>query len=473
MTRPNLLESLESRLLWSAAPVPAAASLPVGSVPPPFGVTFGVAESTTINATAGKVFAGPVGKIKQVSVANVKLLATIDWGDGQSSPGFVYKLPTGSFQITGKHTWRFGGTYAVTVSAWGVPDAPPGVPVPAIAYPFPTIFSKAIVEGPAAPQPFKGTGVTLNLTAGASFNGSVGGFELANSPTIGALSASIDWGDGTSSAGTVAKSSGGAYLVNGTHIYDRAGTFAIKTTIKSGPPIGPGPQPLFPSRVLGTIESKAVVTSGTPVDQGTATLVSGLLTVRGTNLADKIDITQIPGAAGATAEKVVVRINTQTFSFSASAVKKVEVYGRGGADDINLHGEPPPTPIIDPPPPFPIPVGTGLSIPLPSIGLRVAATVYGGWGDDTILGGRSNDTLLGGRGNDQLNGGLGTDKLFGDDGNDSLTASPGNDSAYGGAGFDIAIVIGTGVPPPPDSPPPVFYFFGYVDPDVEVVAIPP
>jgi hypothetical protein len=46
-------------------------------------------------------------------------------------------------------------------------------------------------------------------------------------------SATIDWGDGSSSAGTVSPGTGhGPYTVTGSHTYGSTGTFTITTTIK-------------------------------------------------------------------------------------------------------------------------------------------------------------------------------------------------------------------------------------------------
>lgn len=101
-------------------------------------------------------------------------------------------------------------------------------------------------------------------------------------------------------------------------------------------------------------------------------------------------------------------------------------------------------------------------------GVGVAATVYGGDGDDTIKatrgggtyrGDAGNDTLTaeessdefagigetfyGGAGNDVLTGREGADHLFGEDGVDELDAGPGDDEADGGPGNDI-VIGGTG-----------------------------
>src|SRR5260370_21028703 len=59
-------------------------------------------------------------------------------------------------------------------------------------------------------------------------------FVDAASPsgTVPDFSATISWGDGTSSAGTITVVSGGTYAVSGSHIYASTGMFTIITAIK-------------------------------------------------------------------------------------------------------------------------------------------------------------------------------------------------------------------------------------------------
>jgi len=151
----------------------------------------------------------------------------------------------------------------------------------------------------------------------------------------------------------------------------------------------------------------------------------------------------------------------------------VTVDGLAGDDAINLHGYPP-VPIVYADPT----AGGGVSAPpiaYPfNVGLRVAAIVHGGGGNDTLTGGNANDTLYGDAGNDALNGQQGTDVLRGGTGDDTLTSSAGLDKAYGGDGIDTAIlaVIPFGIADP-NGPFPQVYPFGYIDKDVERFLAPP
>lgn len=116
---------------------------------------------------------------------------------------------------------------------------------------------------PAAETSNSPGGVTIHVTAGASFTGTVGTFHLDSvPPPIVETGSDINWGDGGSSTGQIVQESDGDYAVVGTHVYAKAGTFAIEVLVSQGPrcpPPGGGPCPEFPTRIIDTIESTAVV----------------------------------------------------------------------------------------------------------------------------------------------------------------------------------------------------------------------
>ena len=74
-------------------------------------------------------------------------------------------------------------------------------------------------------------------------------------------------------------------------------------------------------------------------------------------------------------------------------------------------------------------------------------SIDAGLGNDSVLGGSGNDTLFGNDGHDTLSGQGGNDLLDGGSGDDQLVwggASDGKDTLLGTAGFDTAVVNGTG-----------------------------
>jgi uncharacterized protein YkwD len=110
----------------------------------------------------------------------------------------------------------------------------------------------------------------------------------------------------------------------------------------------------------------------------TVNLFNGILTVLGTDNAETI----ILGQSGST-------ISVAGRSFSATAVRRI-VVSAGKGDDLVRNDT------------------------------TIAATLYGGLGNDRLIGGSSRDVLYGGHGNDYLNGRQGVDRLIGGAGDDQL-----------------------------------------------------
>jgi hypothetical protein len=80
-----------------------------------------------------------------------------------------------------------------------------------------------------------GTAASINATAGTPFSGSVAFFTDTNtnaSPDF--FTATIDWGDGTTSAGVVS-GAGGNLTVSGTHTYTASGSNTLTVTLHDNP----------------------------------------------------------------------------------------------------------------------------------------------------------------------------------------------------------------------------------------------
>jgi hypothetical protein len=77
----------------------------------------------------------------------------------------------------------------------------------------------------------------IHATEGRSFSGTAGTFSTSNvNPHASDFTATINWGDGTSTNGTVVLNNGSSFKVNGAHTYAEEGTFNILVSIhdKSG-----------------------------------------------------------------------------------------------------------------------------------------------------------------------------------------------------------------------------------------------
>jgi len=202
----------------------AGASLPNQPPPPPSEQSI-TATGTTIQATEGQLFTGPVASFSDPAATATALeySATVAWGDGTSSPadGHAVTIPGsvgGPFTVSGSHTYAEEGTYSVTVTIADTDTATNTA----------TANSTAIVTDAAL-----SASCAAVTTSAQSFNGVTATFTDAASPggTLSDFSATINWGDGTSSAGTVAGPDGGPYSVSGSHTYTSTGPFTITTTI--------------------------------------------------------------------------------------------------------------------------------------------------------------------------------------------------------------------------------------------------
>lgn len=138
-----------------------------------------------------------------------------------------------------------------------------------------------------------------------------------------------------------------------------------------------------------------------------ATLINGVLTVTGSDLADQITLVRSPSQP----QMIKVVINGQVTAFNVSSITFANVQGLEGHDTIRFDER----------------YGA----------ISFAARLYGGAGNDSIIGGSGGDRVYGGAGNDWLAGGLGNDTLYGEAGNDRIFGGEGRDYLDGGSDADL------------------------------------
>ncbi len=176
------------------------------------------ATATNISATEGKPFSGTVATFTDTdtNAAAGDYSATIAWGDGSASTGTVTGS-AGSFSVSGSHTYAEEGTEQVTVTITDA-DNPANSAVPHSSA---AVADAALTASPAC-----------SATFSHSYSGLTATFADAASPsgTLSDFSASINWGDGASTVGTIAGAAG-SYAVSGSHTYASTGSFTITTTI--------------------------------------------------------------------------------------------------------------------------------------------------------------------------------------------------------------------------------------------------
>ena len=158
----------------------------------------------SITATEGVTRTGVVGAFDPFTCAN-NCIATVRWGDGQSSTsstlpgGAVGVTPnTGTAQtVTGSHAWAAKGSYSatVTINRQGT-TAVDLSPV--------TVVDQLVALTPES----------LKVAAGTAFTGRVARF-VDPGPTRPAsvYHATIDWGDGATTDGSVTGSAGNFEVV--------------------------------------------------------------------------------------------------------------------------------------------------------------------------------------------------------------------------------------------------------------------
>jgi len=178
------------------------------------------ATGTTISAIEGATFTGTVATVTDPTVTSTaaEYSAAIDWGDGSSSAGTVSGPTGGPFPVSGSHTYAEEGTYTIKVTITDIDTTTNTATATSTA----KVADAALTARPAC-----------SATTTLLYNGPTATFTDAASPsgTLSDFSATIDWGDGTVTAGTVSGPNGGPYTVSGSHTYAATGIFTITTTI--------------------------------------------------------------------------------------------------------------------------------------------------------------------------------------------------------------------------------------------------
>jgi predicted component of type VI protein secretion system len=176
----------------------------------------GTAE--TVKPTEGAAFSGVVAAFRDPDGNTVATgyTATIAWGDGQSGPGTIAADGSGGFTVTAGHTYAEEGTFNPVVT---IQDSDGTSTV---------VTSTALV----ADASLTGSVESLQATENTAFSGVVAAFrDPGGDGTANDYTASIAWGDGKTSTGTITADDDGGWLVNGTHTYAEEGNFSPVVTI--------------------------------------------------------------------------------------------------------------------------------------------------------------------------------------------------------------------------------------------------
>jgi RHS repeat-associated protein len=198
--------------------------------------------------------------------------------------------------------------------------------------------------------------------------------------------AAIDWGDGSTTSGTVSESNGSGTVLGG-HSYAGAGVYTIVLTLDDG-------------TASASATALAYITG--------VALHKGELQIVGTAGDDRVVVT--PRGAPQLKVEASFLPGTHFKTFRIADVDRIRMILCAGNDDARL-----------------------------AASIKTPVTMEGGAGNDYLQGGRGNDTLLGGEGSDRLNGQGGHDLLFGGTSADHLDGGDGNDIIIGGDGNDVLL----------------------------------
>jgi hypothetical protein len=166
-----------------------------------------LANGDSIFPTEGTSFSGTVDST--TSCTSTPSSATIHWGDNSSSAGTI-----SSTSVSGTHTYAEEGTYNGTIALTGTNCAT-------------DTFTATVSDASLGGSP-----TTMNATATQPFSGPVATFtDQSTTGNTAEFTATIDWGDSSSSAGTITGSTGGPFTVSGSHTYATSGTFSVFVSI--------------------------------------------------------------------------------------------------------------------------------------------------------------------------------------------------------------------------------------------------
>jgi hypothetical protein len=156
----------------------------------------GVSASAT-QAASSQFNLATFADVDDSTLTAASFAATVDWGDGTTSAGTVSGT-SGNFTVSGSHTYGDGGAFRVRVAVSEI-----------AAGSTPTTTINGLINVPDTD--------TLAATGAASFSTSegnptavvLGTFSDSNASTPARdFVATIDWGNGTTSAGTITGSAG-------------------------------------------------------------------------------------------------------------------------------------------------------------------------------------------------------------------------------------------------------------------------
>jgi phospholipase C len=176
------------------------------------------ATAHSIAQTEEAAFSGIVASFTDPGSDGTTTLYTaqINWGDGHVTAGTVSIDSQGRFNVFGLNTYARDGSYTVTVTIRD--DGGASV----------TVHTTAVIQD----APLTAASRSITATVGSAFSGVVAVFRDPGSDgDLSEYHAQINWGDGHTSAGSVALDPHGGFDVIGTNTFAAAGSYTVNVDI--------------------------------------------------------------------------------------------------------------------------------------------------------------------------------------------------------------------------------------------------
>jgi hypothetical protein len=209
----------------SAAPKTTTASFAAttSQTQAPAASAFAIApvQNAPFVAAKATLYTGPVGSFFPAA-GQSSFSATIAWGDGVTSEGSIFSagaLAAGDhgsaagLLVSGSHLYSSSGDFPVTITATAADGETQDISA----------------EAHVTDSLLTGSPVSYSVPAGTPYNDTLGYFTSAD-PQDSSFTATVSWGDGSVTAGTVA-GQGSRFNVTGQHEYATTGTFNVEVTV--------------------------------------------------------------------------------------------------------------------------------------------------------------------------------------------------------------------------------------------------
>jgi Bacterial Ig-like domain (group 3) len=273
-----------------------------------------IAAGVNVSLVEGSSFQGIVAHFTDANPNAVPsdYTATINWGDGTTSNAAIVSNSNGGFDLTGTHTYAEEGSYLLHMT---IVDND-GTTI--------TTTSTATVTD----APLTANAININTVAGVSFQGIVAHFTDADPNAVPSdYTATINWGDGTTSNAAIVSNSNGGFDLTGTHTYATTGVRSLSiTTSDSGGSSVTVTETITTSQMSSTTTvlssqnpstTGQLVTFAATVSPSTATGTVQFLS-NGTNLG--IPVVLSGGQASLTTSLLLAGTNNITASYSGDSV---------------------------------------------------------------------------------------------------------------------------------------------------------